>query len=113
MNDVEKENKDIKCCNNTLFIGYAAHIWNIYVICLLYGDSNFYLKFNSFIIWTFLPLIKHKLDDHDHCSSRNYRSIAIRSLFLDIVDWVVMLLFGFNLQLEDLQFCYPSIWMLF
>ena len=43
------------------------------------------------------------------CSSKNYRSIAISSLFLKIIDWIIILLYGESLQLDDLQFAYqPS-----
>ena len=38
-----------------------------------------------------------------HCSPE-----AISSLFLKIFDWVVLLLFGLNLQLDDLQFGYQE-----
>ena len=38
----------------------------------------------------------------------NYRSIAISSLILKIIDWVVIILFGECLGLDDLQFSYQS-----
>ena len=54
-----------------------------------------------------MPIIKDKLGNL--CSSKNYHSIAISSLFLKIVDWIIIFLYGESLQLDDLQFAYqPS-----
>ena len=53
---------------------------------------------------TLVPIIKDKMGDI--CSSKNYRSIAISSLLLKIIDWVIILLFGESLKLDDLQFAY-------
>ena len=39
-------------------------------------------------------------------SSKNYRSISISSLILKIIDWLIILLFGVSLELDDLQFSY-------
>ena len=59
------------------------------------------------LLATLVPLIKDKMGSL--CSSKNYRSIAISSLFLKIVDWIIILLYGKSLQLDDLQFAYqPS-----
>ena len=48
--------------------------------------------------------MKDKLGDI--CSSSNYRSIAISSLLLKIFDWVVILLYGDKLDLDQRQFSY-------
>ena len=56
------------------------------------------------LLATLVPIIKDKLGNI--CSSKNYRSIAISSLLLKIVDWVVILLYGNCLKLDDLQFAY-------
>ena len=57
------------------------------------------------LLATLVPIIKDKLGKI--CSSKNYRSIAISSLFLKIVDWIIILLYGEScLQLDDLQFAY-------
>ena len=56
------------------------------------------------LISTLLPLIKDKLGDP--CVSKNYRSIAISSVILKLFDWVIILLFGEELKLHDLQFAY-------
>ena len=79
----------------------TENISNLFKIFLIHGHVSSVL-----LLATLLPLIKDKLGDH--CSSKNYRSIAISSLFLKIFDWVVLLLYGFNLQLDDLQFGYQE-----
>ena len=58
------------------------------------------------LLATLVPLIKDK--PGDVCSSTNYRSIAISSLILKIIDWIILLLFGDNLGLDDLQFSYQQ-----
>lgn len=55
---------------------------------------------------TLIPLIKDKLGDH--CSSKNYRSIALSSLILKIFDWVIIILCKDKLVFDDLQFSYQS-----
>ena len=79
----------------------TEHISNLIKTFLFHGHVSSVL-----LLATLLPLIKDKLGDHG--SSKNYRSIAISSLFLKIFDWVVLLLFGINLQLDDLQFGYQE-----
>ena len=56
------------------------------------------------LIATVLPIIKDKLGSIS--SSKNYRSIALSSVILKIIDWVILLLFGTSLCLDDLQFAY-------
>ena len=51
-----------------------------------------------------LPLIKDKKGDAEDAS--NYRSICISSIMMKILDWIVLLLFGNNLKVDDLQFGY-------
>ena len=58
------------------------------------------------LLATLVPLIKDKTGEV--CSSSNYRSIAISSLILKIIDWIILLLFGSSLGLEDLQFSYQE-----
>ena len=58
------------------------------------------------LLSTMVPLIKNKLGDK--CSSKNYRSIAISSLLLKILDWVIIILFGDLLKMDDLQFGYQA-----
>ena len=56
------------------------------------------------LLATLVPIIKDKLGCIN--SSKNYRSIAISSLILKMLDWIFILLFGDNLGLHDLQFAY-------
>ena len=58
------------------------------------------------LIATLVPIIKNKLGSIS--SSKNYRSIALSSLLLKILDWVTLLLFGTSLGLDDLQYAYQS-----
>ena len=41
-------------------------------------------------------------------SSKNYRSIAISSLILKLIDWIFLILFGVSFSLNDLQFAYQA-----
>ena len=57
---------------------------------------------NSLLTATLVPIVKDKLGDLG--TSKNYRSIAISSLLLKLIDWVVMILYGDLLKANDLQF---------
>ena len=54
------------------------------------------------LLATLVPIIKDKLGSIN--SSKNYRSIAISSLILKMLDWIIIMLFGSFLGLHDLQF---------
>ena len=56
------------------------------------------------LLATLVPIIKDKLGSIN--SSKNYRSIAISSLILKLLDWIIIMLFGSFLGLHDLQFAY-------
>ena len=56
------------------------------------------------LLATLVPLIKNKLGDGK--SSDNYRSIALSSVVLKLLDWIVLLLFGEKLGFDELQFSY-------
>ena len=58
------------------------------------------------LLATLVPIVKDKLASLS--SSKNYRSIAISSLFLKIFDWVILILFGVNICLDELQFAYQE-----
>jgi hypothetical protein len=58
------------------------------------------------LLATLFPIIKDKLGRID--LSRNYRSIALSSLVLKLLDWIILLLFGTALGLDDLQFAYQA-----
>ena len=53
---------------------------------------------------TLVPILKDNLGNI--CAADNYRSIAISSLVLKIFDWVIILLYGERLNLDELQFSY-------
>ena len=58
------------------------------------------------LLATLIPIIKDKLGNMN--SSKNYRSIAISSLTLKIFDWIILILYGDLLGLDDLQFAYQQ-----
>ena len=58
------------------------------------------------LIATLVPIIKDKLGSVN--SSKNYRSIALSSLVLKLLDWVIILLFGDTLGVDQHQFAYQS-----
>ena len=58
------------------------------------------------LLATLVPIIKNKLASIS--TSKNYRSIAISSLILKILDWVILTLFGKKLGLDELQFAYQQ-----
>ena len=66
---------------------------------LMHGHVTLFL-----LLATLVPTIKDKLGRND--SSKNYRSIAISSIILKMVDWIILLLFGTTLGLDELQFAY-------
>ena len=61
---------------------------------------------NMLLVATIIPLVKNKLGDTE--SSDNYRSIALSSVILKIYDWIVLILFGEKLGLDELQFSYQK-----
>jgi hypothetical protein len=66
---------------------------------LIHGHVTVFL-----LLATLVPIIKDKLGSIN--SSKNYRSIAISSLVLKLIDWIILILFGDALALDDLQFAY-------
>lgn len=58
------------------------------------------------LLSTIVPLVKDKLGDLH--SSGNYRSIALGSLILKILDWVLILICEDKLTFDDLQFSYQA-----
>ena len=66
---------------------------------LVHGHVTLFL-----LLATLVPIIKYKLGSIS--CSKNYRSIAMSSLILKLLDWVILLLFGDSLGLDQLQFAY-------
>ena len=79
-----------------------AELLSIIIKCyLVHGHVTRFL-----LLATLVPIIKDKLGSIN--SSKNYRSIAISSLILKMLDWIIILLFGETFGLHDLQFAYQS-----
>ena len=68
---------------------------------LIHGHVTLFL-----LLATLVPIIKDKLGSIS--SSKNYRSIAMSSLILKLLDWVILLLFGESLGVDELQFAYQA-----
>ena len=68
---------------------------------LVHGKVTFFL-----LLATLVPLIKDKLGSIN--DSKNYRSIAMSSLILKLLDWIILLLFGNSLGVDQLQFAYQA-----
>ena len=86
------------CIKNapTLFYEHLALVFRSF---LIHGHISSVL-----MVSTLIPLLKDK--PGDICASSNYRLIALSSLILKIFDWVIILLYGERLNLDDLQFSY-------
>ena len=85
----------IKHCLDLLFESLSLVIKSF----LIHGHVTVFL-----LLATLVPIIKDKLGSIN--SSKNYRSIAISSLILKLIDWIILILFGDALALDDLQFAY-------
>ena len=68
---------------------------------LIHGHVTMYL-----LLATLVPIVKNKLASIN--TSKNFRSIAISSLILKIIDWIIISLFGRKLGLDELQFAYQG-----
>ena len=60
----------------------------------------------SLLLATVVPLIKDKLGPTN--ISKNYRSIAISSILLKLIDWVFIILIGTSFALYDFKICIPD-----
>ena len=88
------------CLKNAPVILYEK-LANLFKTYLTHGHITKILTLS-----TLIPLIKDKLGDHG--ASNNYRSIALSSLILKILDWVFIILYKDNFVLDDLQFSYQE-----
>ena len=75
------------------------HLSHVLKSFLIHGHVTIFL-----LLATLVPLIKDKLGSIS--SSKNYRSIAMSSLILKLLDWIILLLFGDSLGVDELQFAY-------
>ena len=87
----------LKNAPEILFVHLAAMIRAFFI----HGHVSSFL-----LLATLVPIVKDKLGDLN--SSSNYRSIAISSLILKILDWIIILNYGQFLKLDELQFGYQK-----
>ena len=82
--------------------------------CIKNGTEDLFFKlsmiFKSHItlfllLATLVTIIKRKLESVN--SSQKYRFIAISSLVLKLFDWIIIILFGVTIGVDDLQIAYP------
>ena len=76
-----------------------SHLSLVIKAFLIHGKVTFFL-----LLATLVPLIKDKLGSTSE--SKNYRSIAMSSLILKLLDWIILILFGDSLGVDELQFAY-------
>ena len=73
------------------------HISEVFKAFLVHGHVSKVL-----LLAALVPLVKDKLADL--CTSSNYRSIAISSIFLKLLDCIILKAYGHLLKLDELQF---------
>ena len=88
------------CLKNAPFVLFEQ-LATLFRIYLTHGHVS-----NILMLATLIPLIKDKLGDH--CSSNNYRSIAMSNLTLKGLDRVIIILYSDKLAFDDLQFSYQA-----
>ena len=76
-----------------------THLTQMLKVFLIHGFVPNYL-----LLCTLIPLVKDSLGDMQ--SSSNYCAIAISSLILKLMDWVILLLEGQKMTVDKLQFGY-------
>ena len=121
LHDVNKvTGKVVKEAAKNLRDGKTDPVFKVSSDCFIHGPDKLFeilsLIVRSFLIHgyvtsylllaTLVPIIKDKLSSTTN--SKNYRSIAISSLVLKLIDWVIVHLFGQKLNLDELQFAYQS-----
>ena len=78
-----------------------SHLTNLVKVMVLHGKAPLFL-----LVCSLVPLVKDNLGDLT--ASENYRAIAIGSLLLKLLDWVVLLLEGDKLSVDELQYGYQT-----
>ena len=79
-----------------ILFSYLASVFRTF---LIHGKVSLFL-----LLATLVPLIKDKMGSIN--DSKNYRSIAMSSLILKLLDWIILILFGKTLGVDELQFAY-------
>ena len=77
------------------------HLAQVLKCCTVHSHVSLVL-----LLSTLIPLVKDKLASIN--TSKNYRSVAISSILLKLLDWVVIFLDGESLGLNELQFAYQT-----
>ena len=121
LNEVENLTPDVmKLAASKLSDGKGDPVYSFSSDCFKNGSDILFsylsIAFKSFLIHghftlflllaTLIPLVKDRLASIN--SSKNYRSIAISSLTLKLFDWILLILYGDNLRLDELQFAYQA-----
>ena len=88
-------------CFKTAADSLYVHLSSIMKSCTVHSHVSQVL-----LLSTLVPLVKDKLGNIN--SSKNYRSVAISSILLKLIDWVIILLEGSCLGLDELQFAYQA-----
>ena len=110
----------VKKAANNLKNAKSDPIYSFSSDCLKQGPDKLYellsIAIKSYLVHghittflllaTLIPIIKDKLASIN--SSKNYRSIALSSLILKILDWIILTLYGATLGLDELQFAYQA-----
>ena len=81
----------------------SVTIWEPSIIqgFLIHGHVTILL-----LLATLVPIIRDKLGSLNVI--KNYRSIAISSILLKLIDWIFILLFGVHFGLNDFQIAYQA-----
>ena len=87
----------LKNAPDTLYMHLSVALQSL----LIHGHVPVFL-----LLATLVPIIKDKLGSIS--SSKNYRSIALSSQILKLLDWIILLLFGESLGVDELQFAYQE-----
>ena len=78
------------------------HLTNLIRLFISHGKTPFFI-----LVCSLVPIVKDNLGDQ--AASDNYRAIAIGSLLLKLLDWVVLLLEGDKLNVDELQYGYQAL----
>ena len=119
LQDVLKVTPDlVKEASHKLKSGKSDPVFSFSSDCFKNGTESMYNKLSILLqgflvhghvtvillLATLVPIIKDKLGSIN--VSKNYRSIAISSIILKIIDLVFLILFGASFGLNDFQFAY-------
>ena len=121
LSDVAKVTPDIvKQAAHKLKAGKSDPVFSYSSDCFKNANDSLYEKLsiilrgflihghltNILLLATLVPIIKDKLGSIS--ISKKYKSIAISSIILKLLDWVFISLFGVHFDLNDFQFAYQA-----